>query len=79
MCESCDPPPVCGCEGEVWVRGKEGNSAESGRSEGACEGDSSSASRPWTARLSPVLLGWRPDMSGRVGERERESGKLKEH
>lgn len=49
------------------MRGREGNSAESGRSEGAWEGDSSSASRPWTARQFPVLLDWSPDKSGWEG------------
>lgn len=49
------------------MRGREGNSAESGRSEGAWEGDSSSASLPWTAR---PLLDWSPDKSGKEGGKE---------
>ena len=44
------------------MRGREGNSTESGRSEGAWEGDSSRASRPCIAATwASSPLEWRPE------------------
>ena len=42
----------------MCVSGREGNSTESGRSEGAWDGDSWSASRPSTKRQSSPSLPW---------------------
>ena len=55
----------------MWAKGREGNSRDSGLSEGVWDGDSSRASRPWGNM-------WSGEYSVSSGEGGREGGRGRE-